>query len=137
MEKKLYRNPNNRLLGGVCSGLGQYFDIDITLVRLAWIVLFFATSGLIPVLYGIMWAIIPKEPVMYIEGSPANQPPVTNNSSGSGCLGLFLKITFALIILFVLFLVGTLILSIFLIGIAFISNIFNGSFTIHTIETFL
>lgn len=133
MEKKLYRNPNNRLLGGVCSGLGQYFDIDITLVRLAWVVLFFATSGLIPVLYGIMWAIIPKENTTIVQDE--NQEPVPTQDKAFGCLGTFLKIIFALVILFVLAVFMFVIFCLCILGAALISGIVNGGLTVQTIET--
>ena len=35
-RKRLYRNVNDKMLCGVCSGLADYFNIDPTLVRLAW-----------------------------------------------------------------------------------------------------
>ena len=39
--KRLYRSKDNVMLAGVCGGIGEYFDIDPTLVRLAWVVLGF------------------------------------------------------------------------------------------------
>ena len=39
MNKRLYRSVSNRMLSGVCGGIGEYFDIDPTLVRLAWVIL--------------------------------------------------------------------------------------------------
>ena len=42
MEKKrLYRSVTNRKICGVCGGLGEYFDIDPTLVRLVWVIITF------------------------------------------------------------------------------------------------
>lgn len=38
-DKKLYRSETNRMLCGVCAGVGEYFSIDPTLVRLAWVLL--------------------------------------------------------------------------------------------------
>ena len=35
--KKLYRSRKNRIIGGVCGGLGEYFNVDPTIIRLAWI----------------------------------------------------------------------------------------------------
>ena len=43
MEKKLYRSQKDRMVGGVCGGLGEYFGIDPTLVRLLFV--FFALAG--------------------------------------------------------------------------------------------
>ena len=39
MSKKLYKSQNNRMLCGVCGGIAEYFNIDPTIVRLAWLLL--------------------------------------------------------------------------------------------------
>ena len=57
--KKLYRNVNDRKIAGVCSGIGEYFDVDPVLIRLIWIVFAFAAGGGI-VAYLIAWVIIPE-----------------------------------------------------------------------------
>ncbi|MFB6181139.1 MAG: PspC domain-containing protein [Candidatus Nanohalobium sp.] len=59
MSEKLYRSKNNRILGGVCGGLAEYFDLDPSLVRILTLLLVF--SGLSPVFYLIAWLIIPSE----------------------------------------------------------------------------
>ena len=56
--KKLYRNTENKMLAGVCSGIADYFDIDPTLVRLAW-VLFSLLGGSGLLAYIIAAIIIP------------------------------------------------------------------------------
>ena len=38
MKKKLYRSARERVLSGVCGGIAEYFDIDVTIVRLLWII---------------------------------------------------------------------------------------------------
>ena len=38
-NKRLYRSSTNYMLAGVCGGIAEYFDIDPTLVRLAWVIL--------------------------------------------------------------------------------------------------
>ena len=43
-KKRLYKDVANKKLAGVCAGLAKYFDIDVTLVRLAWI-LFVCLGG--------------------------------------------------------------------------------------------
>ena len=59
--KKLYRSRTERMIGGVCGGLGKYFDIDPTLVRLAFVLaLLLLNGGLI--LYLILWIVVPEEP---------------------------------------------------------------------------
>ncbi len=57
--KRLFRDPDNKYIGGVCGGLGAYFQIDPTWVRVLFLLTFFAYSfGLI--LYIILWIVIPK-----------------------------------------------------------------------------
>ncbi|WP_425801521.1 PspC domain-containing protein [Desulfitobacterium sp. Sab5] len=59
--KRLYRSSRDKMLGGVCSGLGEYFNIDPTLIRLAVIIAVFgAGAGLLA--YLIAWIIIPLNP---------------------------------------------------------------------------
>jgi len=60
-RKRLYRNVNDKMLCGVCSGLADYFNIDPTLVRLAWVV-FCALGGSGLLAYIIMALIIPRQP---------------------------------------------------------------------------
>ena len=57
--KKLYRDPDDRVLGGVCSGLGVFFVIDPIIVRLIFVLLFFI-GGSSVLIYLILWIIIPK-----------------------------------------------------------------------------
>jgi phage shock protein C len=59
--KRLYRSRTSRQLGGVCGGLGEYFNIDPTLVRLAFVVLMLWGGAALP-LYVVMWIIIPEAP---------------------------------------------------------------------------
>ena len=37
-NKRLYRSSTNCMIAGVCGGIGEYFNIDPTLVRLAWVI---------------------------------------------------------------------------------------------------
>lgn len=60
LSKRLVRSERNRRLAGVCGGLADYLDIDATLVRLAFVVLAFA-SGVGLMLYVIMAVITPTE----------------------------------------------------------------------------
>ena len=61
MEKKLYKSSTNKVIDGVCGGIGEYFNIDPTLVRLAWVV-FCALGGSGLLAYIIMALIIPRQP---------------------------------------------------------------------------
>jgi phage shock protein PspC (stress-responsive transcriptional regulator) len=55
---RLLRDPFDKVAGGVCSGIAHYFDIDPTIVRLVWLVLFL-TFGIGFLVYIIAWAVIP------------------------------------------------------------------------------
>lgn len=62
MPKKLYRSLNRKMIGGVCGGLADYFDLDVSLVRLIFVGIALVTA-LLPMLifYLIAWIIIPIE----------------------------------------------------------------------------
>jgi len=61
--KKLYRSQNDKMIAGICGGLGEGFNIDPTLIRLAMVFVGMA-SGLIPMVaaYIVGWIIIPVAP---------------------------------------------------------------------------
>jgi len=61
--KRLYRSLTDRKLGGVCAGVGEYLDVDPTVVRLLVVIVAIATA-LVPVFLGyvIAWIIIPEAP---------------------------------------------------------------------------
>jgi len=59
MERRLYRSLSNRLLFGVCGGLGEFFHIDPTIVRLVWAL--FALTGVGIVFYIAAALIVPSE----------------------------------------------------------------------------
>lgn len=59
IRRKLFRNPDDKMIGGVCSGLAAYFDIEVVWVRLAMFLLLFF-GGLSIWAYVILWIIIPQ-----------------------------------------------------------------------------
>ncbi len=59
-KKKFYRNPDDKIFGGVCSGISAYFDWDPVLVRLAAVLLTFAAVGWLIIVYLIVWIITPE-----------------------------------------------------------------------------
>ncbi len=63
-SKRLYRSRNQRMICGVCGGVAEYFNIDPTIVRLAWL-LFGLTAGSGILVYFLAAIIIPDEPSMY------------------------------------------------------------------------
>jgi phage shock protein PspC (stress-responsive transcriptional regulator) len=61
MAKKLYLSDTDRKLGGVCGGIGEYLEVDSTIIRLLWVILIFmAGTGILA--YIVAWAIVPKQP---------------------------------------------------------------------------
>lgn len=62
VERKLYRSVRNRMIAGVCAGLGEYLSIDPTVMRLIFVLLFFATGTIMFWVYLIMALIVPNEP---------------------------------------------------------------------------
>jgi len=61
-KKRLYRSTSNRVLGGICGGVWEYFDIDPTVVRLIWIIIVIFT-GFVPgiLAYIIALFVIPEK----------------------------------------------------------------------------
>jgi phage shock protein C len=59
--KVLTRSPKGHMLGGVCAGLANYFDLDVTLVRVIVAVVAIITGGAGVLAYLAAWAIIPAE----------------------------------------------------------------------------
>lgn len=59
-RKRLYRDPDNRVLSGVCGGLAAYFDMDVVVMRIIFVVLAFVTSGVGIFAYLILWIAVPK-----------------------------------------------------------------------------
>lgn len=59
-KRRLYRDPEHRVLGGVCGGLAAYFNMDPVILRIIFVVLFFATSGAGLLAYIILWIAVPK-----------------------------------------------------------------------------
>jgi phage shock protein PspC (stress-responsive transcriptional regulator) len=62
--RRLIRRPDEGRLGGVCAGLAEYFDTDVTLVRVLWVILSLVPGGIIGgvVVYVAAWIIIPPQP---------------------------------------------------------------------------
>ncbi|HUW86073.1 MAG TPA: PspC domain-containing protein [Methanoregula sp.] len=59
--KRLYRSKNERMLGGVCAGLGEYLDVDPAVIRLIWVVVTILSVGTGIIVYILAWIIIPEE----------------------------------------------------------------------------
>lgn len=136
MYKKLTRSRDSKIFGGVCGGLGEYFDTDPLLFRIIFLVLLFIGGGGF-LLYLILWIILPQNPVMFTNAQPENEPiteqpqPLKKSGNGSMLAGIIL------IVLGAIFLVNYYIswlnisklwpLILVVIGILLIVNYFNNN----------
>ena len=80
--KKMYRDPDNKVLGGVSGGIAAYFGIDVVIVRLLFFIsIFFAGTGLI--LYILLWIILPEAKTltdkMEMQGQPVTLSSIESN----------------------------------------------------------
>lgn len=75
-RKKLFRNPDDKMLGGVCSGMACFFGIDALWLRLMMILLAWFSVGTMIVVYLILWLVIPEtrtpEDRLRMQGRPVN-----------------------------------------------------------------
>jgi phage shock protein C len=60
-RKRLVRPRQGRKIAGVCAGLAEYFDLDVTLIRVVWLVVLLA-AGVGFFAYIIAWIVMPDEP---------------------------------------------------------------------------
>ena len=58
--KQIYRSRDNRMVAGVCGGLGDFFKIDPSIVRLLWVFAAFASAGLGVLIYVILIFVLPE-----------------------------------------------------------------------------
>lgn len=61
MEKKVVRIAAEKKLGGVCAGLARYFGMDVSILRIAYVILTIITGSLLFWLYLILWFVLPQE----------------------------------------------------------------------------
>ena len=62
MEKKLYRSRKVKSFAGVCGGLANYINMDVTIIRLAWALLSLLSIGSGIIIYIVCAMVIPEEP---------------------------------------------------------------------------
>ncbi|MDI9570764.1 MAG: PspC domain-containing protein [Pseudomonadota bacterium] len=62
MGEKLYLSDQDKKIGGVCGGLGEFFDKDSTLFRILFILLILFSFGVGVIAYIAMWLVIPRRP---------------------------------------------------------------------------
>ncbi len=60
-QKKLVKSSTNRMICGVCGGIGEYFNVDPTLIRLIWVILTIGPFGLGLLAYILAAVIMPED----------------------------------------------------------------------------
>ena len=79
MPDRLYRSRGDRMVFGVAGGLARYLRIDPSIVRIVWVLLFFA-AGTGILLYIIAAVLIPEEPAGYVAGSASTPDAVAGEA---------------------------------------------------------
>jgi len=65
-NKKLYRSKKDKILGGVCGGVGNYFKMDSNIVRLLWALATILSVGIGLIVYLLAWIILPERKISYL-----------------------------------------------------------------------
>lgn len=60
--ERLYRSRKERIIAGVCGGIGIYYDTDPNLIRILWVVITLVSIGIGIIAYLVAWILIPEEP---------------------------------------------------------------------------
>ena len=76
IHRKLYRDPEDKYIGGVAAGLGHYFKIDATWIRLIWLFLALFSGGVFTLIYILFWILVPLAKttgdLLRMKGEPVN-----------------------------------------------------------------
>jgi phage shock protein C len=78
--KQLFRSRINRKIAGVCGGIGTYFNIDPTIVRLLYVMLTIVSVGIGLIAYIVMWLIVPEEQEVDHNGRTVDHDEKSNKS---------------------------------------------------------
>jgi phage shock protein PspC (stress-responsive transcriptional regulator) len=77
--KRLMRSSTDKKLGGVCAGVADYLDMDVTLVRVLWVLIGFCAAGTGILLYLVLWIALPLAPLQV--AAPPQSPAITQAGS--------------------------------------------------------
>lgn len=78
-KKRLFRDPQNSMLGGVCSGLSHYLNVDVTWVRIIVVLLFFLSASTVGIAYIILWIVVPEARTPYQRMQMMGENPTMEN----------------------------------------------------------
>ncbi len=86
IQQRLTRSRNDKVIAGVCGGLGRYLGIDPVLVRLVMVALVFA-GGISILIYPILWLAMPVDTGVPSSVQPSTQQPSTQQPTGATLTG--------------------------------------------------
>lgn len=108
MDKKLTRDPQDKMIAGVAAGIAKYFQLDVTWVRIAFaLAAFFGGSGLW--IYIILWIAVPedyKSPYTYTDYRMEREEPLKPVNQNKNSTNMSLLLGFLLIVMGAYFLLG-------------------------------
>lgn len=94
MDKKLYRDEYHKKIAGVCAGLAEYFNIDVAIIRVVFVLALILHGGGF-LIYVVLWIALPKKPLAFYDpnvdyrvppqtpgGNPFGNNPTPGNSFG-------------------------------------------------------
>ena len=84
MKERLYKSTSDRMLSGVSGGLGEYLDVDSTLVRIAWVIVTIMSAGLGLLAYIALVIIVPTRPVSISSASAEDEGLPDDEASTAG-----------------------------------------------------
>ena len=79
-RKRLLRPRTGRKVAGVCAGFAEYFDLDVTLVRVVWLISVFLGACLGLIAYVIAWIVMPEEPLALPAPAPVSAAPTVTQT---------------------------------------------------------
>ena len=71
-RKRLVRPHEGRKIAGVCQGLAEFFDLDVTMIRLVWVLSIFLALPFSLIAYFVAWIVVPEEPLRLMAPVPPN-----------------------------------------------------------------
>ena len=83
MKERLYKSTSDRMLSGVSGGLGEYLDVDSTLVRIAWVIVTIMSAGVGLLAYIALVIIVPTRPVP-VSSTPVEEEDLPDGEISAG-----------------------------------------------------
>lgn len=78
--RKLYRSRDDQMLGGVCAGIADYFEMDASIVRMLVVVLAVVGNAAVVIAYIVMWVVVPETPLGQVVAESSAAPAAVPTS---------------------------------------------------------